>query len=81
VNGIKYILEKKLRLLSGTHKVWFALPEDDYSVEAEITLRDGEEAILEFKPIYRYKTQPTRIPTFLEEIDAYEVYLNGVKVK
>jgi hypothetical protein len=78
--GIKYILEKKLRLRHGMHKVYFGLPEDEYCVEAEITLRDGEEAVLEFKPIYRYKTLPTRIPTFLEGINKYEIYLNGVKV-
>jgi len=79
--GIKYILEKKLRLRTGTHKVSFGLPEDEYHVEAEIALRDGEEAVLEFRPIYRYKTLPTRIPTFLEGIHTYEVYVNGVKVK
>ena len=78
--GIKYTLEKKLRLRSGTHKVFFGLPEDDYFVETVITLRDGEEAVLEFKPIYRYKTLPTRIPTFLEGINKYEIHLNGVKV-
>lgn len=78
--GIKYILENKLRLRHGVHKIYFALPEDEYSVETEITLRDGEQAVLEFKPLYRYKTQPTRIPTFLEGISTYEVYLNGVKI-
>jgi hypothetical protein len=78
--GIKYILEKKLRLRPGAHKVCFGLPEDEYYVEAEVTLRDGEEAILEFKPVYRYKTQPTRIPTFLEGINKYEIYVNEVKV-
>ena len=79
--GIKYTLEKKLLLRHGTHKVYFGLPEDEYYVEAEITLRDGEEAVLEFKPIYRYKILPTRIPTFLKGISKYEIYLNGVKVK
>ena len=79
--GIKYILEKKLRLRTGTHKVYFGLPEDGYIVEANIDIRDGEESMLEFKPIYRYKTRPTRIPTFLEGIHAYEIYLNGVKIK
>ncbi len=78
--GVKYILEKKIRLRPGAHKVYFGLPEDEYCVEAEITLRDGEEAVLEFKPVYRYKTQPTRIPTFLQGIDRYEIFLNGVNV-
>ena len=78
--GVKYILETKLRLRHGMHKVYFGLPEDDYSLEAQITLRDGEEAVLEFKPQYRCKTLPTRIPTFLEGINRYEIYLNGVRV-
>lgn len=79
-DGMKYVLKKKLRLRPGTHKVYLGLPEDEYYVEAEIALRDGEEAVLEFKPVYRYKTQPTRIPTFLEGINMYEVHVNGVKV-
>jgi len=78
--GIKYVLEKKIRVRHGIHKIYFALPEAEYYVEAEITLRDGEEAVLEFKPIYRNKTLPTRIPTFLEGIDRYEIYVNGAKV-
>ncbi|MEK6743952.1 MAG: hypothetical protein AABZ15_10090 [Nitrospirota bacterium] len=80
-DGMKYVLEKKLRLRPGTHKVFFGLPQDEYHVEAEIALRDGEEAALEFKPVYRYKIQPTRIPTFLEGINKYEIYFNGVKIK
>jgi hypothetical protein len=78
--GIKYILEAKLRLHHGLHKIYFGLPADDYYREAEITLREGEEAVLEFKPLYRYKTFPTRIPTFLEGISKYEIYLNGAPV-
>jgi hypothetical protein len=78
--GTKYILKTKLRLHSGMHKVFFGLPEDDYSVKAEIILSDGEEAVLEFKPLYRYKTLPTRIPTFLKGISTYEIYLNGEKI-
>ena len=78
--GIKYSMEKKLRVRYGMHKICFALPEGEYYVEAEITLRDGEEAVLEFKPIYRYHTLPTRIPTFLAGINRYEIYVNGVRV-
>ena len=78
--GAKYILKAKLRLRPGTHKVFFGLPEDGYSVETEITLSDGEEAVLEFKPLYRYKTLPTRIPTFLEGVSSYEIHLNGEKI-
>jgi len=79
--GIKYVLKTKLRLRQGLHKIYFGLPADAYSVETEITLRDGEEAILEFKPRYRYMTLPTRIPSFLKGISRYEIYLNGGAVK
>lgn len=75
--GIKYVLEKRVRLAAGSHKVFFGLPEDKYYVEVEITLKEGEPAVLEFKPVYRYKTRPTRIPTFLKGINKYEVFLNG----
>jgi hypothetical protein len=79
--GIKYRLEKRLRLRPGTHTVALGLPEEEYYVKAEITLRDGEEAALEFRPIYRYKTRPTRIQTFLAGVSRYEVYLNGVEAR
>ncbi|MHB8844360.1 MAG: hypothetical protein ACYC7L_06375 [Nitrospirota bacterium] len=79
--GIKYLLEKTIRLRPGAHKVYFGLPEDNYIIEADIAVGEGEESVLEFKPVYRYKTRPTRIPAFLEGIRAYEVYLNGVKIK
>jgi len=78
--GIKYSIEKKLRLRHGKHKMWFSLPDEDYFAESEITLRDGEEAVVEFKPIYRDHTLPTRMPTFLAGLGRYEIYVNGVKV-
>lgn len=79
--GVKYLLEKKLRLREGAHKVYLALPEDDYIVEADIALRSGEEAVLEFKPLYWHKHIPYRMPTFLKGISKYEIYLNGEKIK
>lgn len=74
--GIKYVLDKKIGLLAGTHKVFLGLPADDYFKEVEVTLQEGNSYMLEFKPVYRYKTRPTRIPTFLEGIKEYEAYLN-----
>ncbi len=78
--GMKYALEKKIRLAAGTHRIFFGLPEDDYSTEVEIPLKEGETSILEFKPIYRTKRIPTRIPSFLAGINKYEVFLNGEPV-
>jgi len=78
--GVSYILERKIRLRGGTHKVYFVLPEDDYIVDADITLRSGEEAVLEFRPLYWHKHIPYHIPTFLKGIRKFEIYLNGVKI-
>lgn len=78
--GMKYALDRKVRLRAGSHKVFFGLPEDKYSIEVEISLKEGETTTLEFKPIYRTKRIPTRIPSFLEGINKYEVFLNGKPV-
>lgn len=78
--GIKYILEKKIRLASGSHKIFFGLPEDKYFIEVEVATTEGQENILEFKPVYRYKTHPTRIPTFFKGINKYEVFLNSKRI-
>ena len=53
--GIKYRLEKKIRLAVGLHKIVFALPNKDYLSEFKVSLNEGESQVLEFKPRYRYK--------------------------
>ena len=78
--GIKYVLKKKIQLRAGTHKVFLRLPNEDYFKELEVTLREGKTYTLEFKPIYKYKTQPTRIPAFKKGIKEYEVYLNNMHI-
>jgi hypothetical protein len=78
--GFKYVLEKKIRLHAGSHRVFFGLPEDNYSTEVEISLKEGEMSTLEFKPIYRTKEIPTRIPTFMKGIDKYKVFLNNEEI-
>jgi hypothetical protein len=71
--GMKYVLERKVRLAAGAHKVFFGLPGEAYYTTAEITVKSGSLYILEFKPHYWFKTVPTRIPTFLKGINNYEV--------
>ena len=78
--GIKYVLEKKIGLRAGTHKVFLGLPADDYFKEVGITLQEGNTYVLEFKPVYKYKTRPTRIPRFEKGIKEFEVFLNGVRL-
>ena len=78
--GFKYVLEKRIRLSAESHRVFFGLSEDNYSTEVETSLKEGEMSILEFKPIYRTKSIPTRIPNFMKGIDKYEVFLNNEKI-
>jgi len=78
--GIKYVLEKKIQLRAGTYKVIFGLPNEDYFKELEIMIQEGKTYTLEFKPIYKYKTQPTRIPSFKKGIKEYEAYLNSMHI-
>jgi hypothetical protein len=54
--GIKYVLNKKIRLRAGSHKLFFGLPEDDYYREVVIHVKEGEAQVMEFKPEYSYKT-------------------------
>jgi hypothetical protein len=75
--GMKYVLGKKLRLYPGVHRVFFSLPEESYFTEIDVNLKNGEDAVLEFNPIYSYKTSPIRIPTFLKGVEKYEAFLNG----
>ena len=78
--GIKYAIEKHIRLTAGNHKIFFGLPEENYFMEVKINLKGGESSVLEFKPLYRTKRFPTRMPTFLKGINQYEASLNGVPV-
>lgn len=79
-NGIKYTLEKKIRLTAGSHRISLGLPAEDYTMEVGIVVKEGEAAMLEFRPVYRTKRSPTRIPTFLKGIERYDVFLNGKRL-
>ena len=79
--GMKYLLEKKVRLAAGPHKVFFGLPDEPYYTTADISVKSGGLYILEFKPDYRYKISPTRIPTFLKGIDKFEVMFKEITVQ
>jgi hypothetical protein len=76
-NGMKYVLEKKVRIAAGTHKVFFGLPEEPCFTVTDITVTSGGTHVLEFKPKYWHKELPTHIPTFFKGINKYDVVLNG----
>jgi hypothetical protein len=77
--GFNYILEKRIMLAAGSHRIFFGLPEETYFVEVEIYLGKGEMHILEFKPIYRTKRSPGT-PSFLRGLDRYEVVFDAQSV-
>ncbi len=79
-DGMKYVLEKRIKLRGGAHEIFFALTQENYFVKMKLILKQGEEYALEFKPVYRKKRTP-RIPTFLLGISGYEVFLNGNLLK
>ena len=71
--GMRYVLIKELQLKPGLHKIFFALPGENKSVEVTITLNERELSVLEFKPIYyRYDGRPT----FEKGVSRFEVFLN-----
>ena len=74
--GLKYILEKKIRLAAGPHEIFFGLPRETYYTKVQLTLKEDGVPVLEFEPRYCYKTIPTRIPTFLRGICGYEAMLD-----
>ncbi|MEW6740216.1 MAG: hypothetical protein ACOYU2_13515 [Nitrospirota bacterium] len=80
-DGMKYVLERRIRLSAGSHKVFFGLPEENYSKNFDIALKEGAVYVLEFKPTYKYKTRPHRIPTFMKGIKGYEVFLDGKQLQ
>ncbi len=77
--GIRYNLEKRIRLSAGSHKVFFALPGEDHSREFEVTLREGESHTLELKPVYRIDSR--KVQSFLNGVSAAEVFLDGKVIK
>lgn len=73
--GMRYTIEKTIRLVAGPHMVFFGLPEDKYSVEFKIGLSEGKQHVLEFKPVYSYRRQRTK-PSFEDGISKYEIFFN-----
>ena len=81
--GMFYRLEKRISLEPGTHRVFFALPDDGYSMEFDVTLIKNREHRLELKPVYGYSPMvrhPYRRATFRGGIKSYSVALDGEPV-
>jgi len=55
-DGMRYVMEKKIRLHAGPYSIFFGVPEENYTKTVTVNLQEGKSATLEFQPIYsRYK--------------------------
>ena len=77
--GVKYTLEKIVRLKAGPHMVFFGLPEENYSVKFSIALKEGGQHVLDLKPVYVRRR--TLSSGFVYGISRYEIFLNGIPVQ
>ena len=77
--GIRYVLDKKIRLERGPRHVMFGLPFEDYYTEVKLSLKEGELHTLEFQPVYAMGRRG--VHTFHHGIKRYEVFLDGTQIK
>jgi hypothetical protein len=55
-DGMRYTLEKKIRLRAGTHQIFLGVREENTAKTLIVNLREGASSSLECRPIYpRYK--------------------------
>jgi hypothetical protein len=73
--GMRYVLDRKVRLASGPHNIFFGLPGEDYFIEFNLTLMEGEVNLLEFQPGYR-STRGQGTQSFLNGVKNGQVFLN-----
>ena len=73
--GIRYLLEKTIRLPAGPHHVVFGVPYDDYYTEVKVSLEADEPHALEFRPVYAMGRRGYR--TFFHGISRTAVFLDG----
>ena len=73
--GQKYILNQRIRLRPGLHKLFFSLPGEDYFIESDLLLVEGWINILEFKPIYSSKRGSNK-RNFLYGLAGGELFFN-----
>ena len=68
-------LEKRIRLKSGSYKVYLGLPEEEFETEVSIILTDGSSNVVEFKPIYWRSGDNRR--TFWNGMSDFDIVFNG----
>jgi hypothetical protein len=77
--GMRYQLDKKIRITPGPHTLFFALPGETIYKETNLTLMEGQPNILEFNPRYgRHKGQSRN---FLYGIEGGEFLFNENSIR
>jgi hypothetical protein len=76
--GVKYLLDKRIKLKPGSYKIYLGLTEENFQKEIDINLIEGKTSILEFTPVY----QRDRVSgyTFYKGIHDFKVYLNEKEI-
>ncbi len=73
--GMKYQIDKTLRLSPGRHRVTLGLPEDGYARGFDINLKQDRSYVLELVPVYNYS--PSRdVSNFNYGLARYNALLN-----
>ena len=73
--GLICRLEKRIRLRSGSYKVYLGLPEEEFETAVAIFLPDSSSNVLEFKPIYRWHGIYHLM--FWNGISSFDIFFNG----
>jgi hypothetical protein len=68
--GVRYDIQKKIRLAAGSHRVFFGLLAEDYYREFDVTLKEGKSYTLAFEPVYKKQRREPR--RFLSSLDWLE---------
>ncbi len=77
--GMRYTLNKRIRLALGSHRIFFGLPGEKVYKEINLTFGEGSLNVLEFKPSYR-TVRGSSARSFLRGVDGGEFYFNGKPV-
>ncbi|MEW6086932.1 MAG: hypothetical protein AB1498_01340 [bacterium] len=77
--GVRYNLEKKIRLAAGSYNIFFGLPEEECFKELEVILKEGNQYIMEVKPIYKKNNR--RVQSFLYGVKEIDVSLDSTIIR
>lgn len=72
--GIRYVLNRRIRLQPGTHRIFFGLPGEDSFREFDVTLKEGRWYVLRFAPVYKWRSI-ARSRHFVGGLSRYEMVL------